>query len=175
MPAEVSANLLLSSDGRATLNRSSKQLSFPADRSRFHEIRSRAELILIGGNTARCEPYSTTPVPLVVLTRASEIKEVANNSHVTLMNSDLGTVLTLLKHSYAAILIEAGPALVFEGLSLGLIDTLYLSISELTGDAEAKRYELADALSGYQLLETTLVAGGELRRYSLVAPPSGDK
>ena len=71
----VLANLVLGSDGSTTLDGSSKALSSASDRKRFHELRTLASAILIGGNTARTEPYASTPVPLVVVTRSGEIPE----------------------------------------------------------------------------------------------------
>ena len=71
----VLANLVLGSDGSTSLDGSSKSLSSTEDRRRFHELRTRASAILIGGNTARTEPYATTPVPLVVITRSGNIPE----------------------------------------------------------------------------------------------------
>ena len=71
----VLANSVLGSDGSTTLDCSSKALSSASDRKRFHELRALASVILIGGNTARTEPYASTPVPLVVITRSGEIPE----------------------------------------------------------------------------------------------------
>ena len=71
----VMANLVMGSDGSTTLEGSSKTLSSPQDRLRFHELRAQASAILIGGNTARNEPYATTPLPLVVISRTGNIPE----------------------------------------------------------------------------------------------------
>ena len=159
-------------DGRAALNSRSKGLSFPEDRARFHEIRAEADAILIGGNTARLEPYASTPVPLFILTRAASIPETSQNPHVTLMNTDLATALAILKTTHSAILIEAGPSLVFEGLSKKLIDTLYLSISELDGDPDSPRYDLTEPLSEYHCVEKISTPHGELQKYCLEPPLS---
>lgn len=170
MSTEVCANLILSNDGRGVRDGSSKALSFPADRSRFHQIRKKADLIVIGGNTARNEPYATTPLPLVVITRSAAIPELRNNSMATLVNASIATVLSSLRNNYSAILIEAGPELVQQALSEKLIDTLYLSISEKSGDLDAPRYELSELVKNYQLTEHSAGPGGELRTYTLVAP-----
>ncbi|NDI26033.1 MAG: pyrimidine reductase, partial [Actinobacteria bacterium] len=64
----TTANLIVGKDGSTTLAGSSIGLSTDEDRRRFHELRSKNDLILIGGNTARREPYKRTPIPLYILT-----------------------------------------------------------------------------------------------------------
>jgi hypothetical protein len=66
----ATANLIVGSDGSTTANNSSIGLSTDDDRLRFKQLRSKSDLILIGGNTARREPYKRTPVPLYILTHA---------------------------------------------------------------------------------------------------------
>ena len=66
----TTANLIVGKDGSTTANNSSIGLSTDEDRARFKQLRSKADLILIGGNTARREPYKKTPVPLFILTHA---------------------------------------------------------------------------------------------------------
>ena len=86
--ASVWANLVVGSNGTTTFNGNSRALSSHLDRKRFHEIRKQAELILIGGQTARIEPYSKTPVPLVVVTRTpGNIGSAAKNPIHRTMNS----------------------------------------------------------------------------------------
>ena len=66
----VSANLIVGIDGSTTANGSSIGLSNDEDRQRFHQLRGESDLILIGGNTARREPYKRTPIPLYILTHS---------------------------------------------------------------------------------------------------------
>ena len=66
----VSANLIVGIDGSTTANGSSIGLSNDEDRRRFHQLREKSDLIVIGGNTARREPYKRTPVPLYILTHS---------------------------------------------------------------------------------------------------------
>ncbi|NDD79304.1 MAG: pyrimidine reductase, partial [Actinobacteria bacterium] len=70
---KVSANLIVGSDGSTSINGSSMGLSNDEDRRRFQQLRQKSDLIVIGGNTARREPYKRTPVPLYILTH-SKIK-----------------------------------------------------------------------------------------------------
>ena len=65
MPKVITtANLIVGKDGSTTKSGSSIGLSTDEDRTRFKALRDKNHLILIGGNTARREPYKRTPIPL---------------------------------------------------------------------------------------------------------------
>jgi riboflavin biosynthesis pyrimidine reductase len=64
---QIIATLVVGSDGSTSKDGSSRGVSSSADRSRFLERRRSVDAILIGGNTARNEPYRKTPVPVVVV------------------------------------------------------------------------------------------------------------
>lgn len=53
----VMANMVASLDGAATLEGRSGSLGGPGDRSVFHALRSRADVILVGAGTVRAEGY----------------------------------------------------------------------------------------------------------------------
>lgn len=53
----VVANMIMSVDGRATLEGRSGPLSSPVDRELFHALRTRADAVLIGAETLRVERY----------------------------------------------------------------------------------------------------------------------
>lgn len=167
----VIANLLLGQNLRAVREGRSRGLSFPADRKRFHELRAQADLILIGGNTARNEPYGSTPVPLVVLSRHSLPELTERNPLATVRFEPLESALTELKGRYRHILIEAGPLIIREALTKKLADRFYLSISNIDGDLSAPEVNLTEALSNYELEERQEVEGGSFLVYSL-APTS---
>lgn len=167
----IVGNLLLSRDGRAVREGSSRALSFPADRRRFHQLRSQADLILIGGNTARNEPYRTTPVPLIVLSRSAHAPSVASNHHASVLNSSLTQALSQIDPEFRSILIEAGPSLIKEALETKLVETFYLTISNAEGDQDAPSYDVSSALGAYALIEEEPVDGGTFFTYSL-APTS---
>jgi len=130
----ATANLIVGSDGSTTANNSSIGLSTDEDRLRFQQLRSKSDLILIGGNTARREPYKKTPVPLYILTHAKVglqpknqlakqfsmgitdlFSEISNNFPPTEINSPIN------------LLVEAGPVLLQEMIDLSLINHLYLT------------------------------------------------
>lgn len=131
----VLANLVLGSDGSTTLEGSSRGLSSASDRKRFHELRALASAILIGGNTARTEPYATTPIPLVVITRSGEIPEsVRSNSKVQIWELNPISAIKKAGEEFGGnILVEGGMRLVQELLMANQIDELYLTLSNKSG------------------------------------------
>ena len=131
----VLANLVLGSDGSTSLDGSSKSLSSAEDRRRFHELRAQASVILIGGNTARNEPYAQTPVPLVVITRSGEIPEsVRTNPNTHIWELDpISAVDKARKEFGESVLVEAGMSLIQELLVANKIDELYLTLSKISG------------------------------------------
>jgi riboflavin biosynthesis pyrimidine reductase len=131
----VLANLVLGSDGSTSLDGSSKSLSSAEDRRRFHEVRAQASVILIGGNTARTEPYAQTPVPLVVITRSGQIPDsVRANPKTHIWELDpISAVEKALKEFGGTVLVEGGIRLVQELLLANQIDELYLTLSKISG------------------------------------------
>ena len=137
----TSANLIVGADGSTTLANSSMGLSTDEDRRRFHELRSKNDLILIGGNTARREPYKRTPIPLYILTHTKVRLQPKNQLAKQFALSPI-EMINELKSSFNPeqsgpinLLVEAGPALLKQMIDEGLIDNLYLTINqEKTGD-----------------------------------------
>jgi riboflavin biosynthesis pyrimidine reductase len=125
----------LGSDGSTTLDGSSKALSSATDRKRFHELRAQASAILIGGNTARSEPYATTPVPLAVITRSGDIPEsVKGNPKAQIWELDPISAIKKAGEEFGGnILVEGGINLVQELLIANQIDELYLTLSKKSG------------------------------------------
>jgi riboflavin biosynthesis pyrimidine reductase len=133
MAPRIAANLIVGADGSTTLNNSSRGLSFPADREKFHQLRREFAALLIGGNTARNEPYTTTPLPLIVLSRRGLPPRLSTNPHAMVWDLPLAEAIARAVDKYGDLLIEAGPELLKEALDLGLINELHLTISEVTG------------------------------------------
>ena len=74
----VTVTLVVGRDGSTSKNGNSAGVSNTADRTAFLTRRRQADCILIGGATARVEPYHRTPVPVVVISR-SLINPLADN------------------------------------------------------------------------------------------------
>lgn len=123
------ANLVVGASGQSTCNGRSAGLSSPSDRTRFHELRQSANVILIGGHTARTEPYSTTPVRLIVLTRTNEIPErIRQNPLSEIWNSSPQEAIARLNaEKVGTILIEGGARFLQNCLANNLVDALYVT------------------------------------------------
>ena len=153
--ASVWANLVVGSNGTTTFNRNSRALSSHLDRKRFHEIRKQAELILIGGQTARIEPYSKTPVPLVVVTRTpGNIGSAAKNPiHRTMNSSPIEAVATLIEAGYKSILIEGGVNFLRELIRQQVLDGLYVTHANAEGSEDHFDLELLTSDYAVQSIE----------------------
>ena len=153
----TSANLIVGADGSTTLENSSMGLSTDEDRRRFHELRSKNDLILIGGNTARREPYKRTPIPLYILTHTKVRLQPKNQLAKQFALSPV-EMINELKSSFNSeqsgpinLLVEAGPALLKQMIDEGLIDNLYLTINqEKTGD---NQIVLAQLTKDFELIK----------------------
>jgi len=162
--SRVLANLIIGLDGSTTLNHRSAGLSFPQDRLRFHALRKESDVIVIGGNSARNEPYSTTPVPLIVLSHADQLpNELIANTQVTLWNKDIVGAVNDAKKNYANILIEAGPSLLRQALEARLVDELHICISNTSGGES--QISLKDFSAGYSQIKREEVEGGAFITY----------
>jgi len=165
----VSANLIVGVDGSTTANGSSIGLSNDEDRQRFHELRGESDLILIGGNTARREPYKRTPIPLYILTH-SKVKlqpknQLAKQFQLTpkqlleeVINNFESSTSTPIK-----ILVEAGPKLLLEMVNQSLVDHLYLTVS-LTKKGENK-IDIDQLVKNFKLVSNQTKKDCEFRFY----------
>ena len=154
------ANFVMGEDGSTSFGGTSNALSTPADRSRFHEIRSLASAILIGGATARTEPYQATPVPLVIISKSGEIPDqVHANPQVHIWNLDPIAALQRAQGEFGDnILIEGGANLLREFLLANAIDVLYLTISKKSGGESV--YDL-NSLTRNFTIESSEKSGSE--------------
>jgi riboflavin biosynthesis pyrimidine reductase len=127
------ASLVVGRDGSTSKDNSSNGVSSDADRKAFLARRRKVDCILIGGNTARHEPYKQSPVPLVILSR-STINPVVGNDLSHLWNMAPAQALAKAKVQFGErILIEAGTSIIFELIDQGLRDQRELSVSPVTG------------------------------------------
>ena len=133
----VRANLVLSADGSTTLAGSSRGLSSPEDRRRFHQLRSEADLIVIGGKTAHIEPYEKTPVPLIVFSRNPLTRHRASeNPLAKTINTDPVEFLRERdRNKFPRVVVEGGFHLVLSLLEGRILDGLFLTVTKVAGDA----------------------------------------
>ncbi len=156
----VIANLIIGIDGATTIDGRSSPLSTPADRRRFHELRKRSRAIMIGGATARAEPYESTPLPLIVVTRARIISgRAAENPLAIIATLSIESAIEKYSGRYDPLLIEAGGNFLLQAMQGGFVDELYVTRVSKIGGAP---YFTTDPLAlNFELL-TESGAGDEL-------------
>jgi riboflavin biosynthesis pyrimidine reductase len=171
-PVIVTANLIVGKDGSTSISGSSTPLSTQEDRERFQALRLKNDLILIGGNTARREPYKRTPIPLYILThtkvRLQPKNQLAKQFSLSAKEliSEIGSKFESGKE-VINLLVEAGPGLLTQMISDSLIDQFYLTINlELTGD---NQISISDLTRSFELVENEIVGSCEFRLYKKLA------
>jgi riboflavin biosynthesis pyrimidine reductase len=144
----VFATLVIGLDGSTTKNGSSREITSGADRSEFLARRRSADFILIGGKTARSEPYHRTPVPVVVASR-SMVNALSDNRNAYWWNTSPTHALEKgIKKFGSNVLVEAGATFIFDLIKESALDGIYLSISPVSG-GEAK-IDYQDLLDKFQ-------------------------
>lgn len=129
----VIASLVVGSDGSTSKDGRSAGVSSPADRRAFLARRRNADALLIGGNTARNEPYQKTPVPVVVVSK-SMLNPLSNNRLAHWWNCDPIEALERAQRLFGqTIVIESGAAIIAELISAHKVDRLELSVTSVSG------------------------------------------
>jgi hypothetical protein len=125
----VTVTLVAGRDGSTSKNGNSGGVSNSADRSAFLANRRNADCILIGGATARVEPYHRTPVPVVVISR-SLFNPLADNRLAHCWNlSPVKAIDRAIETFGPNIHVEA----VNELIAADRVDFLELTITDVTG------------------------------------------
>ena len=133
MGVSIVATLVVGADGSTSKESRSAGVSSPADRKIFLQRRREVDCIIIGGNTARHEPYNRTPVPLVVISR-SLVNPVQGNHLALLWNcSPLQAVEKARTQFGENILIEGGITMINELMDHNVIDRIELSVTPALG------------------------------------------
>ena len=129
----VVATLVVGSDGSTSKESRSAGISSPEDRKAFLQRRREVDVIIVGGNTARHEPYNRTPVPLVVISR-SLVNPVQGNHLALFWNCSPAKAVEKARTLFGEkILIEGGISMINELLEVTMIDQLELSVTPATG------------------------------------------
>jgi len=170
----ATANLIVGIDGSTTSNNSSIGLSTDEDRLRFQQLRSRSDLILIGGNTARREPYKRTPIPLYILTHA-KVRLQPKNQLAKQFTLGIGEIFSEISNNFPPtdstspinLLVEAGPILLKQLVELSLIDNLYLT-KNLEKGGENK-ISIAELTAPFRLVTSEIVGSCEFMRFQKLA------
>jgi riboflavin biosynthesis pyrimidine reductase len=145
------ATLVVGRDGSTTKDATSRNISSSADRTTFLNRRRQVDVIIIGGNTARNEPYSRTPVPLIICSRSS-INPVVENENSELWNCSPGEAIDKARKVFGEnILIEGGVRMIVELVENQKIDQLELSVTEVIGGENILDWQLL--LSNFKHVE----------------------
>ena len=129
----IVATLVVGIDGSTSYQGRSAGVSSQADRQVFLQRRREVDCIIVGGNTARHEPYNRTPVPLVVISR-SLVNPVQGNHLAHLWNCSPVQAVTKARAQFGdTILIEGGITMINELIDHGVIDRIELSVTPATG------------------------------------------
>jgi len=129
----IVATLVVGTDGSTSKESRSAGVSSPADRKIFLQRRREVDCIIIGGNTARHEPYNRTPVPLVVISR-SLVNPVQGNHLASLWNCSPVQAVEKARIQFGQkILIEGGITMINELIEHNVIDRIELSVTPASG------------------------------------------
>lgn len=137
----VIASLVVGSDGSTSKDGRSAGVSSAADRRAFLSRRRSADALLIGGNTARNEPYQKTPVPVVIVSK-SMLNPLSNNRLAHWWNCDPIEALERAQRLFGEnVVIESGVSIIEELIASGKVDRLELSVTKITGGEDQVDYK----------------------------------
>ena len=157
------ANILLARNLATSLGGSSRALSPKSDRIRFHQIRTLAKAILIGGQSYRNEPYSKLSLPLYISSRTLNEGAVGNKF---IFNQDPAWLINraLLEQGYP-VLIEGGVNFISSLIAESLIDLLY--ITRVNQDGDGHFFDPSDLLKNYERRSTEIIDGVSFESWSV--------
>jgi riboflavin biosynthesis pyrimidine reductase len=166
----VRANLIVGVDGSTTANGSSIGLSNDEDRQQFHQLRQKSDLIVIGGNTARREPYKRTPLPLYILTH-SKVKLQPKNQLAKQFQLTPSQLIKEISDNFKVakggsainVLVESGPKLLLQMIRESLVDYLFLTVN-LNKKGE-NLISIDELVKSFNLISSETIAGCEFRCY----------
>jgi riboflavin biosynthesis pyrimidine reductase len=156
----IRANFIVGQDGSSTHNGSSIGLSNKIDKERFRRLRTECDVVVIGGNTARNEPYKNLNKPLVVIT-SSKNTLIEGKTNYLQLNQPLEEAIAIIKEKFGEnILVEAGWKLLRNAIENKLIDELYLTINHsITGE---NIIDLKFIYENYAVAQSNLIENTQL-------------
>jgi riboflavin biosynthesis pyrimidine reductase len=153
----VFASLVVGSDGSTAKGGNSRGITSGIDRTAFLARRRSADFLLIGGETARVEPYHRTPVPVVISSR-SMINSLADNRLAHWWNLSPSEALAKgIKKFGENVLVESGPTIIDDLLLNQALDGIYLSITSVTGGEN--QIDIAALLRNFDEIDRQEVEG----------------
>ena len=157
------ANILLARNLATSLGGSSRELSPKSDRIRFHQIRTLAKAILIGGQSYRNEPYSKLSLPLYISSRTLN-EGAAGNKFI--FNQDPAWLINraLLEQGYP-VLIEGGVNFISNLIAESLIDLLY--ITRVNQDGDGHFFDESQLLENYERQSIEIIDGASFESWGV--------
>ena len=153
----VFASLVVGTDGSTAKGGNSRGITSGVDRTAFLARRRSADFLLIGGETARLEPYHRTPVPVVISSR-SMINSLADNRLAHWWNlSPTDALAKGMKKFGENVLVESGPSIIDELLLNKVLNGIYLSITSITGGENP--IDIAELLGNFVEIDRQEVDG----------------
>ena len=157
------ANILLAKNMATSLGGSSRALSPKSDRIRFHQIRTQAKAILIGGQSYRNEPYSKLSLPLYISSRTLN-EAVSGNKFI--FNQDPAWLINrALLEQGSPVLIEGGVNFISNLITKSLIDLLYITRVNQNGDGHF--FDESQLLENYQRQSIEVIDGASFESWSV--------
>lgn len=181
----VSAIMVSSLDGRATLEGTSRKLGGPQDLQMLLALRRRADALIVGPGTVRAEGYGPLPCPAVLVSRSFDLPWdaglfAAEGQRVlvyTRAEAEAPPVAAevekvpcvalpevlgdLRRRGVERLLCEGGPTLNRALLAEGLLDELFLTLSPVVSGDEGPSIVSPGETAGLSL-RSVATADGEL-------------
>jgi riboflavin biosynthesis pyrimidine reductase len=187
----VSAIMVCSVDGRATLDGTSRKLGGPQDLQMLLALRRRADALLVGPGTVRAEGYGPLPCPAVLVSRSFDLPwdaglfaaegqrvlvytvaqaqapPVAADVEVV-PGTELPAVLAdLHERGVRRLLCEGGPTVNRALLGAGLLDELFLTLSPVVSGDDGPSIIASGARAALSLRSVATADGDLYLRYSV--------
>ena len=160
---KVMANILLARNLATSLGGSSRALSPESDRIRFHQIRTLAKAILIGGQSYRNEPYSKLSLPLYISSRT--LSEGASDSQFIFNQEPAWLIKRALLEQGCPVLIEGGVNFISNLIAESLIDLLY--ITRVNQDGDGHFFDESQLLENYERQSTEIIDGASFESWGV--------
>jgi riboflavin biosynthesis pyrimidine reductase len=160
---KVMANILLARNLATSLGGSSRALSPESDRIRFHQIRTLAKAILIGGQSYRNEPYSKLSLPLYISSRT--LSEGGSNSQFIFNQEPAWLIKRALLEQGCPVLIEGGVNFISSLITQSLIDLLY--ITRVNQDGDGHFFDESQLLKNYERQSIEIIDGASFESWKV--------
>lgn len=155
------ANILLAKNLATSLGGSSRALSPESDRIRFHQIRTLAKAILIGGQSYRNEPYSKLSLPLYISSRT--LSEGSSDSQFIFNQEPAWLIKRALLEQGSPVLIEGGVNFIASLITQSLIDFLY--ITRVNQDGDGHFFDESQLLKNYERQSIEIIDGASFESW----------